>query len=189
MENSALLNIKVIAGSTREGRFSDKAAVWIVEEINTREGVAAEMLDLRDYDMPFFSDSVSPAMKQKPYTNDAVVRFTKKIDEGDAFVIVTPEYNHGTSGVLKNALDWLVSDELLPGKEVIVFVCSAGDGIQAMDSLIEILKTMSLKVIPERCFRVSAIRSKFVDNELVDLELRKSLEALVATLSYGGKIK
>ncbi|OJI08763.1 MAG: nadph-dependent fmn reductase [Candidatus Vogelbacteria bacterium CG10_big_fil_rev_8_21_14_0_10_49_38] len=110
MENSALLNIKVIAGSTREGRFSDKAAVWIVEEINTREGVAAEMLDLRDYDMPFFSDSVSPAMKQKPYTNDAVVRFTKKIDEGDAFVIVTPEYNHGTSGVLKNALDWVYQE-------------------------------------------------------------------------------
>ena len=49
---------------------------------------------------------MSPSFKQEPYTNEAVARFTKKIEEGDAFVIVTPEYNHGTSGVLKNALDF-----------------------------------------------------------------------------------
>lgn len=107
MASNSSLNIKVIVGSTREGRFSDKAALWITEEIKKQEGVAAEMLDLRDYDMPFFNESVSPLYKQEPYKNEAVARFTKKIEEGDAFVIVTPEYNHGTSGVLKNALDWV----------------------------------------------------------------------------------
>lgn len=107
MKNNTQLRIKVIAGSTREGRFSDKAAAWITEEIKKQEGVAVEMLDLRDYDMPFFNESVSPSYKQAPYTHEAVARFTKKIAEGDAFVIVTPEYNHGTSGVLKNALDWV----------------------------------------------------------------------------------
>lgn len=105
--NNAPLHIKVIAGSTREGRFSDKAAAWIAEEINKQEGVAAEVLDLRDYDMPFFNESVSPSFKQEPYKNEAVARFTKKIAESDAYVIVTPEYNHSTSGVLKNALDWV----------------------------------------------------------------------------------
>src|SRR3989344_1567165 len=105
MTNNTPLNIKVIAGSTREGRFSDKAAVWIAEEISKQEGVAVEVLDLRDYDMPFFNEPMSPSFKQEPYKNEAVARFTKKIEEGDAFVMVTPEYNHGTSGVLKNALD------------------------------------------------------------------------------------
>jgi len=107
MTNNTPLNIKVIAGSTREGRFSDKAAAWIAEEIKKQKEVVVEVLDLRDYNMPFFNEPMSPSFKQEPYTNEAVTRFTKKIEEGDAFVIVTPEYNHGTSGVLKNALDWV----------------------------------------------------------------------------------
>ncbi len=107
MTNNTPLNIKVIAGSTREGRFSDKATAWIAEEIKKQEWVAVEVLDLRDYDMPFFNEPVSPSFKQEPYKNESVARFTKKVAEGDAFVIVTPEYNHGTSGVLKNALDWV----------------------------------------------------------------------------------
>ena len=110
MTHNTPLNIKVIAVSTREGRFSDKAAVWIAEEISKQEGVAVEVLDLRDYDIPFFNEPMSPSFKQEPYKNEAVARFTKKIEEGDAFVIVTPEYNHGTSGVLKNALDWVYQE-------------------------------------------------------------------------------
>lgn len=101
------LNIKVIAGSTREGRFSDKAAEWIAGELKKQDGVSVEVLDLRDYDMPFFNEPVSPSMKTEPYKNEAVAWFTAKIAEGDAFVMVTPEYNRGTSGVLKNALDWV----------------------------------------------------------------------------------
>lgn len=104
------VKIQIIVGSTREGRFSDKAATWIAGEFKKQEGIAVEALDLRDYDMPFFNEAVSPSFKQEPYKNEAVARFTSKIAEGDAFVIVTPEYNHGTSGVLKNALDWVYQE-------------------------------------------------------------------------------
>lgn len=104
------LNIKVIAGSTREGRFSDKAALWIAGEIQKQKGATAEVLDLRDYEMPFFNEAATPSMKQEPYKNEAVARFTKKIAEGDAYIIVTPEYNRGTSGVLKNAMDWVYQE-------------------------------------------------------------------------------
>ncbi|KKU81143.1 MAG: NADPH-dependent FMN reductase [Parcubacteria group bacterium GW2011_GWA2_47_8] len=107
MANNQKLNIKVIVGSTREARFSDKAAAWIIGEIGKQKEIEVEALDLRDYDMPFYNEPVSPSYKQEPFKNEAVVRFTKKIAEGDAFVVVTPEYNHGTSGVLKNALDWV----------------------------------------------------------------------------------
>lgn len=101
------LHVAVIAGSTREGRFSDRAARWIAGEVAKRSEVSVETLDLRDYDMPFFNDPVSPSYKNEPYANEAVARFTEKIAASDAFIIVTPEYNHGTSGVLKNALDWV----------------------------------------------------------------------------------
>lgn len=72
-----------------------------------KSDVNVELLDLRDYDMPFFNEPKTPSTKEEPYKNDVVARFTKKIADGDAFIIVTPEYNRGTSGVLKNALDWV----------------------------------------------------------------------------------
>ena len=76
MTNNTPLNIKVIAGSTREGRFSDKAALWIAEEIKKQESVVVEVLDLRDYDMPFFNEPMSPSVKQEPYQNEAVPRLS-----------------------------------------------------------------------------------------------------------------
>ena len=133
MINNTTFNIKVIAGSTREGRFSDKAAAWIAEEIKKQKGVTVEALDLRDYDMPFFNEAVSPSFKQEPYKNEAVARFTKKIEEGDAFVMVTPEYNHGTSGVLKNALDWVYPEW---NNKPVAFVSYGGvGGARAVEQL------------------------------------------------------
>lgn len=104
------LNIKVIAGSVREGRFADRAATWIGEELKKHEGVSVEIIDLKEYDLPFFNALETPAHKTKPYEDREVVRFTSKIAEADAFIIVTPEYNHSTSAVLKNALDWVYQE-------------------------------------------------------------------------------
>lgn len=144
--NNKSLNIKVIAGSTREGRFSDKAAAWIAEELKKQEGVAVEVLDLRDYDMPFFNEPSSPSFKQEPYKNEAVARFTKKIEEGDAFVIVTPEYNHGTSGVLKNALDWVYQEW---NNKPVAFVSYGGvGGARAVEQLR--LNAIELQMAPIR---------------------------------------
>ena len=56
------LTIKIILGSTRQGRFGDKAAHWIFELAEKKEGLDVELLDLRDYDMPFFNEPMSPAM-------------------------------------------------------------------------------------------------------------------------------
>ena len=100
-----IIKVKVIIGSTRPNRFSEKPASWIYEETQKREGVAAELLDLRDYSMPFFDQPISPAMSGGKYANDVVKTWAGKIKDGDAFIIVTPEYNHGYPAVLKNALD------------------------------------------------------------------------------------
>jgi len=100
-----IIKVKVIIGSTRPNHFSEKPASWIYEETQKREGVAAELLDLRDYSMPFFDQPISPAMSGGKYANDVVKTWAGKIKDGDAFIIVTPEYNHGYPAVLKNALD------------------------------------------------------------------------------------
>lgn len=74
------------------------------------EGVEVEVLDLRDYPMPFFNSATSPSYITEPYPDPVVQKWTKKIEEADGFVIVAPEYNHGYSAVLKNAMDWVYKE-------------------------------------------------------------------------------
>src|SRR6202048_3364293 len=100
--------ISVIIGSTREGRFSEKPAKWIFQHLKKRAGVEARLLDLRDFPLPFFDQPATPAMPGRlPYKHEAVQRWTAAIAQSDSFVFVTPEYNYGTSAVLKNAIDWV----------------------------------------------------------------------------------
>ncbi len=101
------LKIKVIIGSIRDGRFADKPAMWIAEEAKKLEDAEVEVLDLKDYPMPFFAEAVSPSYLQGSYDNEVVQKWTAKIEDADAFIIVSPEYNHATSGVLKNAMDYV----------------------------------------------------------------------------------
>lgn len=97
--------VKIILGSTREGRFGDKPAHWIFDEAKKQKGADVELLDLRDYPLPFFNDAVSPAYRKGKHPNETVAKWAEKIGEADAFIVVTPEYNHGYSAVLKNAID------------------------------------------------------------------------------------
>jgi len=100
--------ISVIVGSTREGRFGEKPAQWILQHLMKRDGVDARLLDLRDYPMPLFHQPATPATRGRPpYKNDVVMRWTAAIAQADGFIVVTPEYNYGPAAVLKNAIDWV----------------------------------------------------------------------------------
>jgi NAD(P)H-dependent FMN reductase len=100
--------ISVIVGSTRQSRFSEKPAQWILQHLEKRNGVDARLLDLRDYPMPFFDQPVSPSTPgRRPYENEIVRNWTAAIAQSDGFVFVTPEYNYGPAAVLKNAIDWV----------------------------------------------------------------------------------
>jgi NAD(P)H-dependent FMN reductase len=100
--------ISVIVGSTRQGRFSEKPAQWILQRLKNRGGIDARLLDLRDFPMPFFDQPVPPAMPGRPpYENETVKKWTAEIARSDGFIFVTPEYNYGPAAVLKNALDWV----------------------------------------------------------------------------------
>jgi NAD(P)H-dependent FMN reductase len=103
-----MTTISVIVGSTRQGRFSEKPAQWIFQQLKNRGGVDARLLDLRDFPMPFFDQPLPPAMPGRPpYENEVVKKWTAEIARSDGFIFVTPEYNYGPSAVLKNALDWV----------------------------------------------------------------------------------
>ncbi len=99
--------ISVIVGTTRKNRFSEKPAQWVAEELRKRD-VETRVLDLRDFPMPFFDESLPPAMPGRPpYANEIVQKWTREIGASDGFVFVTGEYNYGPPAVLKNAIDWV----------------------------------------------------------------------------------
>jgi NAD(P)H-dependent FMN reductase len=95
--------IGIIIGSTREKRFGEKAARWIHGIASQRTDMEFEIVDLRDYPLPFF-EGASPFYV--PVTNEIAQRWGKKIAELDGYVFVTAEYNRSITGALKNALDW-----------------------------------------------------------------------------------
>ena len=104
MTISQLPHIGIVIGSTREGRFADKPAQWFHGIASQRTDVSAELIDLRDYPMPFFDEALSPAWA--PVKNEAAQRWAAKLATLDGLVVITAEYNHGPTAVLKNAFDY-----------------------------------------------------------------------------------
>src|SRR6202789_1214784 len=100
--------IGVVIGSTREGRFGEKPAHWIHEIAKQRTDLALELVDLRDPPLPFFNEPRSPAYG--PVNNEAARLWARKLATLDGLIVVTPEYNHGPSAVLKNALDYAYAE-------------------------------------------------------------------------------
>ncbi|KQX39905.1 FMN reductase [Devosia sp. Root436] len=97
------LKIAVIISSTRPTRFGDLPAQWILEKANARPEIQAEIVDIRDFDLPFFDEMASNAWM--PSANQNAVRWQNKISEFDGYIFVTAEYNRAITGALKNAID------------------------------------------------------------------------------------
>lgn len=100
-----MLNVAIITGSTRPGRKSEAVARWVHGIAAKRSDALFEVVDIAAFDLPLLDEALPPIMNQyaKPHTK----AWAAKIATFDAFVFVTPEYNHSTSGALKNAIDFL----------------------------------------------------------------------------------
>jgi NAD(P)H-dependent FMN reductase len=97
-----------VLSTTRAKRFADRPAQWLLELAGKRGDADFEIVDLRDYPMPFFEEDASPA--RIPPGNDAALRWGKKMAELDGYVFITAEYNHSMPAVLKNALDYAYTE-------------------------------------------------------------------------------
>ncbi len=100
--------IGVIIGSTRPGRFGDKPAEWIAERAKASGEFEVEIVDLRDYPLPFFDEQASPAYA--PSNADGAKAWQDKIASLDGYIVTAAEYNRGPTAVLKNALDYAYNE-------------------------------------------------------------------------------
>ena len=98
------LKIAIVISTTRATRFGHKPAQWVKDIAAERDDMKAEIVDLRDFPMPFFDEVASNAWA--PSKNEVAQRWQKKVAEFDGYIFVTAEYNHGIPAVLKNALDY-----------------------------------------------------------------------------------
>ena len=103
-----MIRIAIIIGSTRPGRKGEAVAKWVYEIARMRSDAEFELVDIRDFNLPLLDEPMSPMMGQ--YTHQHTKDWSAKIASFDAYVFVTPEYNHGTSGALKNAIDYLYKE-------------------------------------------------------------------------------
>jgi NAD(P)H-dependent FMN reductase len=103
-----MLKLAIIVGSTRPGRVGDAVGRWVYEIAQQRRDATFELVDIKDYNLPLLDEPVPPSMGQ--YSKDHTKRWAAKIASFDAYVFVTAEYNHGISGALKNAIDFLFAE-------------------------------------------------------------------------------
>jgi NAD(P)H-dependent FMN reductase len=102
------LKIGIILGSTRPGRNGKAVADWVLDKAQARIGADYDLIDLADHPLPHMDEPMSPMLGQ--YAGEHTKAWAATIAPYDGYVFVTPEYNHSTSGVLKNAIDYLYAE-------------------------------------------------------------------------------
>src|ERR1700744_5470445 len=100
---SAKPKIALIIGSTRPTRFADKPAAWMLKQAKARDDMEVEVVDLRDYPLPFFDEMASNLWM--PSKNPEALKWQATVAKYDGYIFVVAEYNHSITAALKNALD------------------------------------------------------------------------------------
>ncbi|ANZ41742.1 NADPH-dependent FMN reductase [Lentzea guizhouensis] len=103
-----MTHIGIIIGSTRPGRNGEQVARWVLQNAEQRDDATFELIDLKDFPLPHLDEPMPPMMQQ--YQHEHTKAWSATIARFDGFIMVTPEYNHSTSGVLKNAIDYLFAE-------------------------------------------------------------------------------
>jgi NAD(P)H-dependent FMN reductase len=126
-----MLEVGIIIGSTRPNRVGESVGRWVHEHASKRSDAKYQLIDLKEVNLPLLDEPVPPSMGK--YSKDHTKRWAARVAPLDAFVFVTPEYNHGTSGALKNAIDFIYA-EWNDKAAAFVSYGSAG-GVRAVENL------------------------------------------------------
>lgn len=138
--------LKVIIGSTRPTRKGPIVADWFLKVANQHSDFEIELLDLKEIDLPLMDEPNHPRLRE--YTKDHTKKWSKTIDEADAFVFVTPEYNYGPPATLKNAMDFLFEEWQ---EKPVGFVSYGGvsGGTRAVQELKLSITTLGMMPLPQ----------------------------------------
>jgi NAD(P)H-dependent FMN reductase len=103
-----MLKLPIIIGSTSPVRAGEAVAKWAYELAQQRRDAVFELVDIKDFNLPLLDEPIPPS--QGKYSKEHTKKWAAKIASFDGYVFVTPEYNHGICGALKNAIDFLYTE-------------------------------------------------------------------------------
>lgn len=166
------MKLGIVVGSTREGRQTAKEAKWVESAARKFEDAEVEIIDLNDYPMPFFSEPISPRYNPDRTPAPEVQKFLDAMARQDAYVFVTPEYNHSIPAVLKNIFDYMTWE--MQRKPAAIVSHGTVGGARAAMHLKEIISEGQAVPIPK--FVAFAHMSGVIDDEgnITDEELKNN---------------
>jgi NAD(P)H-dependent FMN reductase len=178
--------LQIIIGSTRPTRASDKVSPWVIDRATSHGGFDVEVLDLRDWPLPIFAEHFGTIgdINDPTYSVPIVKQWNQKINEADAYLVITPEYNHSVPGVLKNAIDSVWVSFAFRNKPLVTVGYSGGiaGGVRAIEHLAHI--AIEAELVPLRTsVIIPQVAEAFDDrgepvNPVADISLRVALDDL-----------
>ena len=181
-----MINLRIIVASTRPGRKGPAIASWIYKLCTANPLLNTAILDLSEINLPFLDETKHPRFQE--YANQHTKNWSKEIENSDAFIIVTPEYNHSFPAPLKNALDFLYWEW---NYKPIAFVSYGGvaGGARAVQQLTPVTTALNMMPLSESVCIPSF--TKYIDdsgNFNAENGLILSAEAMLAALTKWAEI-
>jgi NAD(P)H-dependent FMN reductase len=185
-----MLNLKVIIGSTRAGRAADIVTPWIVDRARAHGAFEVDLLDLRDWPLPMFAETLQTIgdFANPTYSEPIVKQWNQRIREGEAFLFITPEYNHSIPAVLKNAIDNVFASFAFRNKPAAFVGYSGGRaaGVRAIEHLADVV--LEAEMVPLRnTVILSEVQTAFEGAKPRDPMTDVSLAILLDDLAWWGK--
>jgi len=172
--------LKIITSTTREGRKGIVIAEWITQLASRLENVDVELLDLAVINLPMMNEPHHPRLHY--YTHEHTKRWSEKITEADAFIIVLAEYNYGFPAPIKNAIDYLFQEWKYKPVGLVSYGGASG-GLRSTQMLKQVLTTLSMVPLTEQVN--IHFFTKFINDEekfVPDESIEKSAHGMIAEL-------
>lgn len=164
--------LRIIIGSTRPGRVGPSVAAWIAERARDHGGFDVQVTDLAELNLPLYDEPNHPRLRQ--YVNEHTKDWSALADASDAFIFVTPEYNHGFNAALKNAIDYLYHEWHHKAAGIVSYG-GVSAGTRATQMLKQVLTALKIMPVPE------AVNIPFVFQHLDEDKRFKSTELIDAS--------
>lgn len=177
-----MYKVKIISSTVRPGRKGTIVAKWVKKEVEKHGAFEAEVLDLGEIDLPLMNEPVHPMMRQ--YEHEHTKAWSAKIDEADAFIFVTAEYDYSYPASLKNALEYLVHEWAYKPASIVSYSLGSFAGVRAVQSLkadLLTLRTVSIAEVVNIPVLGELINDDgiFLPNEIISKSCKMMLDQLL----------
>lgn len=175
---SKKMNLLIILGSTRQGRMSDTIANALNGLLSNRTDINAQLIDLRDYQLPFLDDTIVPS-RRKIITDPTIQQWSDTIKQADGFIMVVPQYNNGYPAVFKNALDLLYVEWNNKPVGLVSYSGGPSGGAYVISSLRPVMEELKMILVEPVITIPTAWKAIDVQGKLLDTSIEGTLNTMV----------